>query len=83
MVYIHVLQFLSHADDQIMPSLSYFQYYEEALDAALAKFNNVLGGQGFEEQTDLDTAAQMCCDLNFAFYEIETFELGIHFGFGG
>tara|TARA_Y100000114_G_C11742086_1_gene319547 strand:+ start:1093 stop:1341 length:249 start_codon:yes stop_codon:yes gene_type:complete len=75
---IHILQF--RCSDEVLAGLTYHRTLEEAASAALQSLNLVLGGQGYEEQTDVDEAAQMCFDLNLAFYDIKTFELRFNIG---
>ena len=75
---IHILQF--RCSDEVLAGLTYHRTLGEATKAALQSLNLVLGGQGFEEQTNVDKAAQMCFDLNLAFYDIKTFELRLNIG---
>lgn len=81
MDFIHIIHILQiKCDDEILGSLTYHRTLGEAENAALQKLNMVLGGQGFEEQTNVDKAAQICFDLNLAFYDIKTFELRFYIG---
>ena len=81
MDYIHIINILQiRCSDEVLAGLTYHRTLEEAERAALQSLNLVLGGQGYEEQTDVDEAAQMCFDLNLAFYDIKTFELRFYIG---
>jgi hypothetical protein len=70
-IYIFQLRLIEDPYSSISVHLS----KKEAEDASLRELNGILQDHGYPSQTDLDVAAQMCCDLELAFYEIDKFEM--------
>lgn len=75
MIDIYILQLRLLED--VLASLSAHSSLEEAENAALVQLNTALKDNGYPPQTDLGVAEQMCCDLEIALFNIDTFELGL------